>query len=116
MPAEAHRPVPEQKSPLIGPLPRNGPWSAVGLDLRSFLVALGVTLLIYLFFGGSVWAHLGRDDFARIVVSYTVIPPVVLLLLWQRGTLSLANGLAAITLIALIKFVLTAGFELILDV
>jgi hypothetical protein len=101
---------------FFSPLPSHGPWTGLGLTRAQFLgIVLGATLL-YLFAGGPLWVRLGENDFARIAVSYAVIPVAVAAALWRNRKLSLTGWLVATAVIAILKLLLTAGLALLLGV
>ena len=97
------------RSPFFGALPERGPWTAVGLGRTAFLVILGVSVALFLFVGGPVWAHLHDRHTARIASSYGIIPIGVVVALRRAGTIRPALVVGATAVIALVKLVLTAG-------
>ncbi len=102
-------------NPTFGPFPSKGIWTAVGLSRAAFLtIFLGASAL-YMFWGGPLWSHLGEDDFARIIVSYSIIPIAVAIALLWDGSFAIANFIGATAVIAALKFVLTALLALIFD-
>jgi hypothetical protein len=107
------------KSPnprLFGPLPALGPWTAVGLSRGEFLGVLVLSVGLFVFVGGPVWAHLREPHFARITVSYAVIPGLVALAQWRAGTLRLGSFVGASALLAALKLVATAGLTVALGI
>jgi hypothetical protein len=108
-PSETHRPA------FFAPLPATGPWTALGVGRGPFFAILASACLVYLFWGGPIWSHLGDSEFPRIVVSYAVIPLGASIALYRAGRLTLPALLAASGMIAALKLLLTAGFALGLD-
>ncbi|MBM4267772.1 MAG: hypothetical protein FJ144_14375 [Deltaproteobacteria bacterium] len=104
-----------ERTPFFAPLPTRGPWTALGLSRGPFFAILAAACLVYLFWGGAVWSDVGESEFARIVVSYAVIPLGAAIALRREGHLSWAALLAASGVIAVSKLLLTAGFALLLD-
>jgi hypothetical protein len=96
------------RTPLVGPLPVRGPWTAVGLSRGQFLAILTVAILAFAFIGGPVWRDVRGDHFARIVLSYAAIVPLVGLALRDRRPFPLGQAVAAVATIALVKLVATA--------
>jgi hypothetical protein len=97
------------RPPFLGALPDRGPWSAVGLRRGQFLAILAVAVTVFVFLGGPVWAHVHDRHFARLAVSYGVIPPLAAVALRRNGALAPASLLGATLVIALVKLVVTAG-------
>lgn len=104
------------RTPFLGSLPAAGPWNAVGLSRGQFLGILLVSLAVFFFLGGPVWAHLRESHFARIGVSYAVIPVMVGIAQWRGGTLRPGLFLGASALLAAVKLVLTAGLTIALGI
>jgi hypothetical protein len=97
------------RTPLFGAFPERGVWTAIGLGRGQFLAILALATAFFLFVGGPVWAHLHEDHFARITVSYGVIPLATALALHRNGNLRLGLCLGASLLIALLKLLVTAA-------
>jgi hypothetical protein len=108
-PRQAHRHA------FFAPFPATGPWTALGIGRGPFFAVLAGACLVYLFWGGPVWSHLGDSEFPRIALSYAVIPLGALIALYRAGRLTLPALLAASGVIAALKLLLTAGFALVLD-
>jgi len=105
----------ERQKPLsFAPFPRTGIWTAIGLSRGAFFLILLGAIGVYVFWGGPIWSHLGRDDFTRIAVSYGVIPVAVAIALARSHNLGLATFAAATTVIAVLKLVLTASLALVI--
>jgi len=102
-------------SSTFEPFPTRGVWTAIGLSRTAFFVILLGASAIYVLWDGPLWSRLGRDDFGRIVVSYSIIPIAVLVGLARNGTLRLATFVTATGVIAALKLVLTAALALIFD-
>jgi hypothetical protein len=86
-----------------------GLWTAVGLTRAQFCGILLLSVTLFVFVDGPLWAHVRDGHLTRIGVSYGVIPPAVAgALYWNRG---LRPGvlLGASAVIGLVKLVLTAG-------
>ena len=94
---------------FFGALPERGPWTAVGLTRAQFLVILGLSVVLFVFVGGPVWTHLRDGHFARIAVSYGVIPPAVAVALRRSGRVRPLVVVGASAVIALVKLVVTAA-------
>lgn len=109
-------PTPPSRGPLFAPLPVDGPWTTLGLGRGSFFGILVLACAVYLLFGGPLWLHLRENDFARISISYALIPPLVALAQWRRGTLKLATWLAASGVIAALKLLATAALAVALGI
>src|SRR5262249_51968249 len=107
-------PAPSTRTPFFGALPERGVWSAVGLTRGQFLAILGVSIALFLFTGGPLWAHLRDGHLARIGVSYGVIPPAAALALHRNGSVRWPLVLGASAVVALVKLVLTAGLLVVL--
>ena len=96
------------RTPLVGPLPVRGPWTAVGLSRGPFLAILAVSIVAFVLIGGPVWRDVRGDHFERIALSYALIVPLVGLALRHRRPFPLGQAVAAIATIALVKLVATA--------
>ena len=96
------------RTPLVGPLPVRGPWTAVGLSRAQFLATLAVATAAFVFIGGPVWRDVRGDHFERIALSYAVIVPLVGIALRHRRPFPFGQAVAAIATIALVKLVATA--------
>jgi hypothetical protein len=94
---------------FVGPIPTRGPWSAVGLSRGWFFATLAIATGCFLLIGGPVWRDPHGDHFPRIVLSYAIIVPLVVLAFARRRPFPVGSVLAAIGVIALVKLVLTAG-------
>ncbi len=94
---------------FFGALPERGPWTAVGLTRAQFVVILGLSIALFVFVGGPVWTHLRDGHFARIAVSYGVIPPAVVVALRRNGRVRPLVVVGASAVIALVKLVVTAA-------
>ena len=97
------------RTPFFGTLPVRGPWTAVGLERGQFLAVLALSLALFLFVGGPLWTHLRDGHFARIAVSYGVIPLATAVVLHRNGAARPGRIAVASLLIAVVKLVLTAG-------
>jgi hypothetical protein len=95
-------------APLFGPLPRTGIWTAVGLRRGQFAAILAVSIALFLWIDGPLWQHLHDGHFARIAISYGIIPPLVVWALWRNGEARLLRILEASAVVALVKLVVTA--------
>ena len=98
---------------FFGALPEHGIWTTVGLRRGQFLAVLGVSIGLFVFVGGPLWAHVHDHHLARIAVSYGAIPVGVALALRANGTLRPALVVGGSAMIALLKLVLTAALLLI---
>jgi hypothetical protein len=96
-------------APFFGSLPERGPWTPVGLTRGQFLVILGLSVALFVFVGGPVWAHLRDGHSARIAVSYGIIPVAAGIALHRNHVARPGLVLGATVVIALVKLVLTAG-------
>lgn len=101
---------------LFGPIPMTGPWTALGLGRGQFFAILVGACLLYLLVGGPLWSHLRENDFFRISTSYLVIPLAVAWAQQRRGTLRVATWLAASSVIASLKLLVTAGIAVVLGI
>jgi len=95
-------------SRFFEPLPVHGPWTAVGLARGQFLAILAVSVALFVWIGGPVWAHLRTSHLGRIGWSYAAIPPLVAVALLRNGRFGWLRLLEGSALIALTKLVLTA--------
>jgi hypothetical protein len=93
---------------LVGPLPTRGPWTAVGLTRGQFLAVLGLSIACFALLGGPVWGHAHGEHFARIGVSYALIPVAVAWIVRRERPFPVGRWLAASAVIALVKLVATA--------
>lgn len=96
------------RTPLVGPLPTEGVWTAVGLPRGQFLAILAAAVLAFIAIGGPVWRDPHGDHFLRISLSYAVIVPLVALAFRRRRPFPLGQAVAAVAVIALVKLVATA--------
>jgi len=96
-------------SRFLGPLPRTGPWTPLGMSRAWFLGILAASVVGFLLIDGPVWLHLHDGHFRRIAFSYAMIPAGVLLAFGRRWRRRMGQMLAATAVIALAKLVLTAG-------
>ena len=96
-------------APFFGGLPERGPWTAVGLTRTQFVAILTLSLALFLFVGGPLWTHVRDRHFARIAVSYGVIPLATAAALQRNGAARPARIVAASAVIALVKLVVTAA-------
>lgn len=97
-----------RRSPLFGPLPASGPWTALHLTREQFVAILLIACAAYAFIGGPLWRHLGESDFHRIVLSYALIPLLVAGALSWNHALRLPRWFVASGVLAALKLVLTA--------
>jgi hypothetical protein len=95
--------------PFFGTLPERGPWTAVGLTRAQFLLILALSVVLFVFVGGPVWTHLRDGHFARIALSYGVIPPAVAVALHRNGRVRPLLVVGASAVIALVKLLVTAA-------
>ena len=93
---------------LIGPLPTHGIWNAIELTRGQFLFILAVSVALFVFLEGPLWRHAHEGHFVRIGLSYAVIPVAVAAALHFNRKLRLVTIVAASTVIALAKLILTA--------
>jgi hypothetical protein len=98
-----------RRTTLFGPLPTRGIWTALGLTRGQFLFILGGSVALFLFVSGPLWQHLHESHFARIVLSYAVIPFAVAAALYRNGGARAVPILIATIVIALLKLVVTAA-------
>src|SRR5262245_35444012 len=99
---------------FFGSLPERGLWSAVGLTRGQFLAILAASVVLFVFVGGPLWAHVHDGHLLRIAVSYGAIPPATALALARNGTLRLALVAGASVVIALVKLLLTAALLVVI--
>ncbi|HEY8514077.1 MAG TPA: hypothetical protein VIS07_01020 [Candidatus Binatia bacterium] len=104
------------RAPLFAPLPVRGPWTPLHLTRAQFVAILTLACLVYAFLGGPLWRHLGEGDFARIVVSYAVIPLGVAAALARNRELRFGLWLGASAVLAALKLILTATLALVLGI
>lgn len=95
--------------PFVAPLPTTGPWTSLGLTRAAFLTVLLGSTITFLVFPTPLWTHLRDGHFARLAVSYAVIPASVALLLARDGRLAVGSLLRATLVLGLLKLVLTTG-------
>lgn len=98
-----------ERRPFVGGFPEHGVWTALGLSRGQFFTILTASVLLFVFVDGPVWAHLRESHFARITVSYAVIPAGVTAALYRNGSTRPLAILAASGVLALLKLVCTAG-------
>jgi len=96
------------RTPLVGPLPTHGPWTAVGLPRGQFVAILVIAVACFVVIGGPVWRDPHGDHFVRITLSYAVIVPLVGLAFRHQRPFPVGQAVAAIATIALVKLVVTA--------
>jgi hypothetical protein len=96
------------KPPLFGPLPRVGPWTAIGLTRGHFTGILLGAIALFVFVDGPLWAHLHDGHLRRILVSYGVIPVADAGALALVGTFSWGRLLGATVVLGLLKLLATA--------
>jgi hypothetical protein len=97
-----------QRTPLFGPLPTRGIWTALELTRSQFLCILALSIVLFLFISGPLWAHARESHFWRINLSYAVIPVAVAAALHRNGNARLAPIIVASVVIGLVKLVVTA--------
>jgi hypothetical protein len=95
-------------TPLVGPLPTRGLWTAVGLRRGPFFTILAIAVLSFVVIGGPVWRDPHGDHLARVALSYVIIVPLVGFAFRRRRPFPTGQALAAIAVIALVKLVVTA--------
>jgi hypothetical protein len=83
-------------------------WTAVGLTRGQFLAVLVLSVACFAFLGGPVWAHPRGQHFARIGVSYALIPVAVGWVFRRERPFPIGRWIVASTVLALVKLVLTA--------
>lgn len=96
-------------SSFFGPLPRTGPWTRLGMTRGWFLGILAASVLAFVFVGGPVWRHVHDGHFARILLSYALIPAGVVVAYGRGWRGRTGQMIAATAVLALVKLVLTAG-------
>lgn len=102
-------PAPTSKrAPLFGPLPTQGIWTALDLSRSQFLATLALSVVLFLFIGGPLWAHTRESHFWRINLSYAIIPVAVAAALYRNGKARFVSIVVASVVIALVKLVVTA--------
>ena len=52
-----------RRAPLFGPLPTRGIWTALELTRSQFLCILALSIVLFLFVGGPLWAHAHASHF-----------------------------------------------------
>jgi hypothetical protein len=97
-----------QRTPLFGPLPTRGIWTALELTRNQFLFILGLSVILFLFIGGPLWLHARQSHFWRINLSYAIIPLAVAGALYRNGKARPVLIVVASVVIALVKLVVTA--------
>lgn len=107
---------PAGRARLFAPLPADGPWTQLGLGRGQFFAILAGAVLIYIFVGGPLWAHLRQNDFVRITVSYAAIPLAVAWAQRRNRTLRLTTWLVASGVLAALKLLATAGIAVALGI
>jgi len=103
-----------RSTPLFGPLPRSGIWTAVGLTGRQFMGILAVAIALFVFVGGPLWMHLRDSHFWRIAVSYLVIPPAAAVALYRNGAARPVRILEASALLVVVKLLVTAALLIVI--
>lgn len=101
--------MPRPSAPFLGGLPEHGPWNAVGLTRGQFVGILALATALFVLVGGPLWRHVHEGHFARIAISYGVIPPATAAALHRNGRARPALIVGASVLIALAKLLLTAA-------
>jgi hypothetical protein len=96
------------RSPLFGPLPTRGIWTALALTRAQFFLILAGSVVLFVFIDGPLWLHLHSSHFTRIALSYTVIPVAVALALLRNCKLRLLTVVVGTAVLSLIKLVVTA--------
>jgi hypothetical protein len=94
--------------PLVGLVPKDGIWTAVGMTRGQFLGVIAVSTALFVLIDGPVWQHLRDSHLSRILWSYMMIPPAVAGFLYLNGRTRLGLLVAATVVIGLVKLVLTA--------
>ena len=107
MPNVDQAPTP-QRTPLFGPLPTHGIWTALELTRSQFLLILALSVGMFVFIRGPLWLHARESHFWRINLSYAIIPVAVAGALYRNGKARLAPIIVASVVIALVKLVITA--------
>ena len=101
---------------FIGGFPEHGIWTAIGLGRGQFFAILGVSLAVFALLGGPVWTHVRDAHFARIAVSYAVIPPAVYVAMRRNGRAGLVSVGLASAILAFVKLVVTASLFVVLAI
>ena len=101
-------------SSFFGGLPERGPWTAIELTRGQFFAILALSVGLFVFVDGALWNHLHGSHFARIAVSYGVIPLAVAVALRRNGAWRPSLWLGASALVATVKLLLTAGLVVLL--
>jgi hypothetical protein len=107
---------PRARSAWFAPLPREGFWTPLGLGRGQFFGILLASCAIFTLWGGPLWWHLREPHFGRLIVSYLLIPILVLAALLRNGRCRAGLFLGATVVLALLKLVLTAGLDLVLGI
>ncbi len=97
-----------QRRPLFGPLPTHGVWTALELTRSQFLFILVLSVVLFLFISGPLWAHARDSHFWRINLSYAIIPIAVAAALYRNCKMRLVPIVVASLVISLVKLVVTA--------
>jgi hypothetical protein len=105
-----------QRTPLFGPLPTHGIWTALELTRGQFLLILAVSVGLFLFIRGPLWLHARDSHFWRINLSYAIIPLAVAAALYRNGKARLTPIIVASVVIALVKLVVTAVLLVVIGV
>jgi hypothetical protein len=104
------------RAPLFGPLPTRGIWTALDLTRGQFLAILALSVMLFLFIGGPLWAHARASHFWRINLSYAIIPFAVTAAFYRNGGARLVPIIVASGVIALVKLVVTAVLLVLIGV
>lgn len=94
---------------FFGGFPERGIWTPLGLSRGQFFAILAGSILLFVVVDGPVWSHLRETHFARITVSYAVIPVAVTAALYRNGKARLLTVVVASAVVALLKLVATAA-------
>ena len=105
-----------RRSEWFAPFPRDGFWTSLGLTRFQFFAILAASCLTFALWGGPIWSHVGTGDFGRLASSYALIPVGVAAALRWNGKLRLSLFLGGAVVIAILKLLLTAGFDLLLGI
>ncbi|MGH3056419.1 MAG: hypothetical protein ACRDL7_15705, partial [Gaiellaceae bacterium] len=97
-----------QRTPLFGPLPTRGIWTAVDLSRNQFVLILALSVMLFLFINGPLWVHARESHFWRINLSYAIIPVAVTVAMYRNGKARVVPIVVASAVIALVKLVMTA--------
>lgn len=95
-------------SPLFGPLPTRGIWTALALTRAQFFLILALSVALFVFIDGPLWLHLHSSHFRRIALSYALIPVAVAGALRRNRTFRLLTAVVGTAVLSLIKLVVTA--------